>query len=455
MAELKQTEEMLATEQFISRLLRDLTRPNAIRLKAGLQILMIAEMAHFETITSQAVQQELQDFKTLLLNPERLAPESCRSEAGKSGILQHIKKITLENLSLLDDRPTILPNTYTVLKTVKEGERLKSVVHTSALRNVVTAAHYMDAIEARFRAEGYIDKVLAEKVNLATEAMSKLQAAVLEGDLTTLQKSLSVEGVDVNLPNPEGLPLLHLAIREGHTEVVRLLLTVPHVNVNLVSNNGWAPLHFACRLGWNDIVKILLSAPAIQVNIVNSDGWTPLHWAAWHGFINVVIILLTDGRLEVNKRDSTNCTPLHWAARNGHADVVSVLLADPRIDPNPIDNELKTPLHYAVSFDHVAATSTLLSALTIAINLQDMDGLTPLHWAARNGRSELVDLLIEVSDIRYDLRDHNNMTAADWARRNEYPELVPKLTSKNHKVHFLKKLWEHALTRFKQVWSRE
>ena len=127
----------------------------------------------------------------------------------------------------------------------------------------------------------------------------------------------------------------------------------------------------------------------------------------------------------------------------------------PRIDPNPIDNDLKTPLHYAVSFDHAAAASALLSAPAIAINLQDMDGLTPLHWAGRNGRAELVDLLLEMPSIRYSLRDHNDMTAADWAKHNGYLELVPRLTSKNYKAHFLKRFWEYALTRFKQVWNRE
>lgn len=454
MAELNHNHEQAAIEEFITRALKDLSRPNALRLKAGLQILMTADISQFEATASPAMQRELADFKNLLLHPEQLAPESCRTEAGKSIILLDIKTHTLNNLSLLDERPTLLSNVYTVLKTLKGGERLKSVLHTSAIRNVVTAAHYVEAIEARFKAEGYQGQALQERVQLATQAMANLHTAVLQGNLEAIKKNLSIEGVDVNLPNPEGLPLLHLAIRQNNAEVTRLLLTVPTINVNLASNNGWAPLHLACRLGFNEVVKLLLTVANLQVNIVNSDGWTPLHWAAWHGFTNVIISLLAHPEIEVNPRDSNLCAPLHWAARNGHADVVAVLLADPKIDPNPIDNELKAPLHYAICYDHAAAASSLLTHPNISLNLQDSDGLTPLHWAARNGRPELVDLLLEMPAIRLDLLDNNQMTAGDWARRNEFPELLPKLMLKVNQHSRFKNWWEKIKTSLKQMWNR-
>jgi ankyrin repeat protein len=419
--------ELDAIREMLSRLLKDLTRPNGVRIKAGLQILMTATLPHFETIVSKNIQEELSDFKALLEHPETIAPLACTAEPGKTSVIQYIKTFVVNNLFLLDGRTSILPNVDTVARSVMGGERLKSVVHTSALRNVTTAANFVDILEKKFKSEGYTGDALDTLIQNATLNMTQLQTAVLEGNLERVKKKLETQTLDINLPSPDGLSLLHVATCQGHTKIVELLAAIPGVNANLVNNNGWTALHFAARLGLADIVKILIKIPGIQINLVNSDGWTPLHWAAWHGHTSVITALMSSEGLNVNPHDSSQCTPLHWAARNGHADVIAILLSIPGIEANGLDIESKTPLHYAINYDHISAVSSLLTAPRLNINIQDINGLTPLHWAARGGQLEMVNLLLSIPGIRMDLLDLNNMDPADWAKRNRHNELVPLL----------------------------
>ncbi len=447
--------EQKALEQKIVQLLKNLMQPNTNRIKTGITILMTHDNAAYEQIVSKDIQQDLLEIKKLLQNPSIYAPISCSTEDGKHGILEHIKEFTLQNFKILDDRLSILPNANAVTKTIQGGERLKSGIHTSALRNVVTAAHFQDKMTQKFSAEGYSGEILIKLVENASESMARLHTAVADNDILTVIRELGVQGVDVNLPNPDGLPLLQLAVREGHAKIVELLLKQPGIDVNRVSINGWTALHFAARMGFADITKMLLEAPGIDVNIANSDGWTALNWAAWQGSLAVVNVLLTSKVIDVNKRDNSQGTPLHWAARNGQADVISVLLDFPGIDVNAQDIDKKTPLHYAVAFDHASAVAALLTSKRIEVNLQDIDGLTPLHWAGRNGSLELVGLLLKVANIKLDLKDHNNMIPADWAKHNEYPELIPMLLPKKIKLpSFLQIYWDKLKHSFLQAWNR-
>lgn len=431
-------------DKYITRLLSDLSKATAMRLKAGLRILMTTDQTTFRTICSSAVQQELQDFVDLLQHPEAIAPKTSSTEQGATTIIEYIKKFTLEHLNLLDARSTILPSVANVTKNLTEGGHLKSVVHTSAIRNVVKAAHFVDALEKKFKSEGLQGHLLDDAVKRAAMGTARLHNFVLVGDILALERELATPGVDVNLPNPDGLPLLHIAVREGFLQIVETLLKIPGIQVNLVSNSGWTPLHLAARLGDSDIVAALLRAPGIDVNIANSDGWTALHWAAWHGNSEIVIQLLDVPGIEVNPRDKNKTTPLHWAARNGQVDVISILLDARGIEVNPADSDLKTPLYYAVNFDHTAATAALVADPRLEVNLQDIDGLSALHWAARNGRLDLVNLLLEVPGIRKDLLDNNNMTPYDWAKKLEFPELLPFLS-----IHPLKHTW---LQKLKEIW---
>lgn len=440
--------EKEAVEQYIRRSLLDHSRPNALRLKAGIRILMTTEYNTFEKICSKQVQDEIQDLIQLLQQPESLAPEAGKSEASKQALINYVKTYTLNNLNLLDERLAILPKNTMVSSSLVGEERLRSVVHTTAIRNIVTAATYIDQIEKKFKEAGFIGEELEEKVKIAANAMVRLHDAVVSGDVFAVMKELQVPGINVNLPNGDGLSFLHIASREDYIKIVQLLLEVPDINVNFRNNNGWTALHIASRLGHIEIARLLLHAPNIQVNAVNSDGWTPLHWAALDGQDIVAAELLKAPAIQVNPVEKSKTTPLHWAARFGHPTVIGLLLAMPEIAINPQDIEGKTPLYYAVQFDHLEATKALLKAKKIDVNIPDMDGLTPLHWAARNGRIDFVKCLLEVPGILTDLLDHNQMTPADWAKHNQYDELVPILNQKWQKKTRFQRILEKITTFF-------
>lgn len=416
--------EQAEIEKTISKALRDVSRANPFHLKAGLRILMTANLQAFESVCSSAVQQDLQDFKELLLHPEHLAPQSTKTIADRTMTLNFIKHYTLDHLTLLDNRTAILPNTYMVQKSIMEGERLKSVVHSSALRNIVFSAHYFDSLETKFKKEGMPPEKIPEQIQKAAESTRQLHQFALAGHISGILKCLSVHGVDVNFPNEQGMTPLHLATRKGFVETVKLLLTVPGINANLPNNNGWTPLHFAARLGFADIADALLTMPTLDVNIVSSDGWSALHWAAWHGFTEVVTVLLTAPHIVVNLANRTGTTPLQLAARNGHPDVIAILLSVPSILVNFKDNEHSTALHMAVRYNHEAAVKTLLSYPNIALNDVDLDGFTPLHWAARNGNASIVKDLLAEKDLLTEELDNNGMTPYDWALRNEHKEVL-------------------------------
>lgn len=433
--------EKTAIEEYILKALKDVSRTNPLRLKAGLRILLTTNLDTFEKICSPSVQSDLDDFKKLLLSPEMFAPVSCQGLEDKQQVEEYVKQYTLSRLNLLDERTSILPNPSMVKSSLLGGERLKSVVHASAMRNVITHAHYLEALEKRFKNEGVPQEKISEKVNRALECTVDLRKAVLDGDVTKVLQNLAVRGVDINYPDEQGFTPLHLAVRENQLEIARLLLTVPHININQVSNTGWTPLHMAARQGHADILDAILAMPDVNPNVVNSDGWSALHWAAWHGFIDTVTVLLTAPGINVNVIDKNGSTPLHWAARNGHHDIIAVLISVPEIAINIQDHEQRTPLHEAASYSHKEAVASLLKSPKIEPNLKDKDGLTALHAAARNGDKDIIELLLTNRDTLIDILDNNGMTPYDWAIKNGHDGVIQYLKMDNaEKPSFMLKL---------------
>ncbi len=446
-AEQKEIEETIAKD------LRDVSRPNPYRLKAALRILMTTNVQTFISVCSPSLQKELHDFISLIEQPEILAPESCKNETDRQQILQLIKQYTLNNFHLLDNRTAILPNTHMVQQSIMEGERLKSVVHASAMRNIVTHAHYFDGLEKKLKQAGNSPEKIEEQIKSAMLYTQELHKAVLEGNISHVLKCLSYHGVDVNYPNEQGMTPLHLAAREGLAETVKILLTVPNIRVDLVSNNGWTALHIASRMGYADVVDALLTVPTINANAVNSDGWSALHWAAWHGFAETVTVLITAPGIEINLADKNGTTPLHMAARNGHPDIIAILLSIAGIQVNAVDNEQKTPLQLAVIYDHEAAVKVLLFDSHIDLNGHDMDGLTALHWAARNGYMGILQDLLEHPDTRRDELDNSGLIPYDWALRHGHMEAAKALnltsnasTSKKSFFSMLKNIFKKPKT---------
>jgi len=410
--------EKTEIEEAILRALRDVSRPNPNRLKAGLRILLTTDLKTFETVCSKTVQNELSDFNRFLKNPEILAPLSCQKERSIPEVVSFIKQYILDNLQQLDNRTAILPNTVMVQKSIVEGEHLKSVVHSSALRNVVTQANHFDSLRKQLKENKIPSERIEKIIEDAVHYTRALHQAVLEGNISDILQCLSHHGVDVNLPDEQGMTVLHVAAREGLIEITKLLLTVPNIRLNPVSNNGWTPLHVAARSGYADIVAALLAMPNIDPNMVNSDGWSALHWAAWHGFPETVTVLLSAADININLMDRNQTRPLHLAARNGHSDVIRLLLSRREIEINASDNDQRTALHFVAMYNHESAARVLLSSNFLTLNRKDLDGLTALHWAARHGYIHILKALLAHPDILLKEHDNSGLMPLDWALRN-------------------------------------
>ncbi|WP_217126415.1 ankyrin repeat domain-containing protein [Hydrogenophilus thiooxidans] len=153
-----------------------------------------------------------------------------------------------------------------------------------------------------------------------TAIYAQLQRALAQEDDKTIA-SLVAQGLDPNVSDREGNPLLVWAARHGKTELVSTLLR-HGASVNQRNLIGETALMAAAYGGSTEIAAQLLEAGAI----FDHDGWNPLIYAAMQGHSAVVDLLLKAGA-NPNRASENGMTPLMWAARNGHAAVVARLLA--------------------------------------------------------------------------------------------------------------------------------
>lgn len=149
---------------------------------------------------------------------------------------------------------------------------------------------------------------------------AQLQRALAQEDEQTLA-SLVAQGLDPNVRDGEGNPLLVWAARRGKATLVSTLLR-HGAQVNQRNLVGETALMAAAYGGYAQIVAQLIEAGAI----FDHDGWNPLIYAAMQGHAPIADLLLKAGA-NPNRASENGMTPLMWAARNGHAAVVALLLA--------------------------------------------------------------------------------------------------------------------------------
>jgi len=175
-------------------------------------------------------------------------------------------------------------------------------------------------------------------VVLAARAAAPVADAAMQGDLTAL-RTLLARGVDVNVPQGDGMTALHWAAQRGDSVMSGLLLRA-RASVRTATRVGaYQPLHIASSAGSTAIVKQLLAARA-DVRAVTSEGVTPLHLAAMSGVAGTVTALVKAGA-DVNALEpGWNQSPLMLAAARGRTDSVRVLMkagANPSLAARTMD----------------------------------------------------------------------------------------------------------------------
>lgn len=125
------------------------------------------------------------------------------------------------------------------------------------------------------------------------ELIKDIVKAVLDEDLANLRFYVA-DGVDPDMRDANGLPLLHKAAGAGKLRAAQFLLEAgasPHLKGGPSANT---PLHFAAHRDDADMVDLLLRNGA-GLQETNAGGETPLHSAAHRGAVDVVIQLVKAG----------------------------------------------------------------------------------------------------------------------------------------------------------------
>jgi uncharacterized protein len=176
----------------------------------------------------------------------------------------------------------------------------------------------------------------------ATPADTMIKAVKFD-DVKEVKKQLA-NGMDPNLTDNQGIPLLVIAAREKSDKVVAALLENPKTDIEIVDKAGENAMMMAALTGDIDIVKQLIAKDAE----VNKKGWAPLHYAAANGNDDIVKLLL-DHDAYIDTASPNGTTPLMMAARGGHVSTVKLLL-DSGADLN-VKNQLGlTALDFAKTY---------------------------------------------------------------------------------------------------------
>lgn len=153
----------------------------------------------------------------------------------------------------------------------------------------------------------------------ATPADTMIKAVKFD-DIKEVNKQLA-NGMDPNMTDDQGMPLLVLAAREKSDKVAEALAANPKANIGIQDKAGENAMMLAALNGDLPMVQMLISKDAE----VNKKGWAPLHYAAANGHDDIVKLLL-DHSAYVDAGSPNGTTPLMMAARGGHVSTVKLLL---------------------------------------------------------------------------------------------------------------------------------
>ncbi|MEO5764297.1 MAG: ankyrin repeat domain-containing protein [Casimicrobiaceae bacterium] len=144
--------------------------------------------------------------------------------------------------------------------------------------------------------------------------------AAVANDRAGEVKALLARGVDPDIVDPNGDPLLYTAARSGSAATLDVLLATK-VKVDARNRFGDTPLMGAALEGHLDAVRKLRARGAA----LDYKGWTPLAYAATGGRDDVVAYLLDQGA-NVNAASLNGTTALMMAVREAKGSTVALLI---------------------------------------------------------------------------------------------------------------------------------
>ena len=251
------------------------------------------------------------------------------------------------------------------------------------------------AVGVRVRNQGYrvgLTVVLALVFTDGAGARSDLR--LVEAARTQDQqavRALLAEGVDVDVPFPDGATPLAWAAHWDDRDVAELLLRAGAA-VDTANDLGVTPLLLACLNGSSAMVERLLRAGA-DPNAASTTGETPLMTAARTGSADVVRALLEAGADVNTAENAAEQTALMWAVAAGHPSVVRVLV-EAGADVQARSAGGFAALLFAAQQGAVESAEILLDA-GAHVDERASDQSTALVVAAASGRERMTVLLLE------------------------------------------------------------
>jgi ankyrin repeat protein len=138
-----------------------------------------------------------------------------------------------------------------------------------------------------------------------------LHSSVAKGHLRLVQKLISNDGCDPNIPlSTTGLRPIHFAASRGHLQLVQFLVDHCHVEIDAIDKEGETALLKAAYAGHETVLKYLHEQGHANYLHSDLDGWTALHNACSCGNVTMVNYLLNLPLVNVNIQSKQGHTSL-------------------------------------------------------------------------------------------------------------------------------------------------
>ena len=250
------------------------------------------------------------------------------------------------------------------------------------------------------------------------------------GYLSTAQRLLATNRVNVRLKDRASRSPLSYAAENGYDTIVELLVAIGQCNDDSRDGHGRTPLSYASEGGHIAIGQLLVATDQCSCDLKDNYHRTPLSYAAGGGHIAIVELLVATRQCNYDSRDLRGRTSLSYAAEGGHIAVVELLAATGQCNNDSMCFDSRTPLSYAAGNGHLAVVKYLLDVKQVHPNSSNNRGLTPLFFAAREGHAAVVDCLLSYDCVNPNPKNNTTrLTALHYAAERGHDRVVDLLLS--------------------------